>query len=286
MLHFCALLPLRWSHALAKPLAFLVWKFSDDTRRITRSNLALCFPELTLEQRELLARSSVLETAKFACELGRVWLKPVDVVLRSVVRVSGQDVLAQALAKKRGVIVLAPHIGNWELCGLHLDLCAQTTYLYKPPKMAGFEAAIVSYRGRAGAQLAPTSRKGIAMLVKALERGEIVGILPDQEPALDAGVFAPFFGVPALTMTLVAKLASRTGAAVVVMYAERLPAGRGFAIKIAESNPALADADPKLASAALNQVVERCVREVPSQYQWEYRRFKHQPDNTKNALYR
>lgn len=271
---------------MAVPLANILWKFSKDSRRITRCNLALCFPELTDAAREKLAHASILETTRFACELGRIWLRPVDEVLASVIAVSGQQFLEQALARGKGVIVLAPHLGNWELCGLHLDRCAQTTYLYRPPKLAGFEDAMVSYRARAGAQLAPTSRKGIAMLVKALERGEIVGILPDQEPAQDSGVFAPFFGVPALTMTLVAKLASRTEAAVVVMYAERLPAGKGFAIRIAEAESAVAAADSGQAAAALNRAVERCVREVPSQYQWEYRRFKHQPDNTKNALYR
>jgi len=271
---------------MATPLAYLANRFSADSRRITRHNLALCFPELSDIEREKLAQSSILETAKFACEQGRVWLRPVSEVLASIVSVSGQEFLERALARGKGVIVLAPHIGNWELCGLHLDRCAQTTYLYKPPKLEGFEEAIVSYRGRAGARLAPTTRKGIAMLVRALESGEIVGILPDQEPALDSGVFAPFFGVPALTMTLVAKLALRTGATAVVMYAERLSAGKGFAIRIAEVDSNVAAADPCVAASALNQVVEQCVREVPSQYQWEYRRFKHQPDNSKNALYR
>ncbi len=281
-----ALLPLRQAHALAVPLAAAVWNLSADARRITLRNLALCFPQMSQTEREQLARESILETAKFACELGRVWVRPVEEVLESVVEVTGQDVLEQALHRGKGVIVLAPHIGNWELCGLHLDRQAATTYLYRPPKLAGFETAMVAYRARAGAQLAPTTRKGIAMLVKALERGEIVGILPDQEPALDSGVFAPFFGVPALTMTLVSRLAARTDAALVVMYAQRLPEGRGFAIRIAPVGSALADPDAEIAAAALNEVVERCVREVPGQYQWEYRRFKHQPDHSKNALYR
>ena len=285
-LHFSALLPLRWAHAIATPIASIVWALSSDSRRITRCNLALCFPQLTEREREKLARASALETTKFACELGRVWLRSVDEVLASIVSVSGQEVLEIAFARGKGVIVLAPHIGNWELCGLYLDRRAQTTYLYKPPKLVGFEDAIVSYRGRAGARLAPTSRKGIAMLVKALERGEIVGILPDQEPALDSGVFAPFFGLPALTMTLVAKLAARTQATVIVMYAERLPQGKGFAIRISEADVGVAAEDLETAGAALNRQVERCVREVPVQYQWEYRRFKHQPDNSKNALYR
>jgi len=271
---------------MAVPLACLVRLFSSDSKRITRCNLALCFPELSDAEREKLVRASILETTKFACELGRIWLRPVDEVLASVVLVNGQEVLERALAKGKGVIVLAPHIGNWELCGLHLDRRARTTYLYRPPKLEGFEEAMVSYRGRAGAQLAPTTRKGIAMLVKALERGEVVGILPDQEPALDSGVFAPFFGVPALTMTLVAKLAFRTGAAIVVMYAERLSLGKGFSIRIAEADSKVGAEDPGTAAAALNQAVEQCVREVPSQYQWEYRRFKHQPDHSKNALYR
>ncbi len=286
MLRVTALLPLRQAHALAVPLAAAVWNLSADARRITLRNLALCFPQMSQTEREQLARESILETAKFACELGRVWVRPVEEVLESVVEVTGQDVLEQALHRGKGVIVLAPHIGNWELCGLHLDRQAATTYLYRPPKLTGFETAMVAYRARAGAQLAPTTRKGIAMLVKALERGEIVGILPDQEPALDSGVFAPFFGVPALTMTLVSRLAARTDAALVVMYAQRLPEGRGFAIRIAPVGSALADPDAEIAAAALNEVVERCVREVPGQYQWEYRRFKHQPDHSKNALYR
>jgi len=280
------MLPLPLAHALAVPIGYAAWWLSSDAKRVTRRNLALCFPEKSEVEREILARSSIIETTKIACELGRIWLRPVDEVLAAVRSVSGQDVLERALAHKKGVIVLAPHLGNWELCGLHLDRCAQTTYLYKPPKLAGFESAMVSYRARAGAQLAPTSRKGIAMLVKALERGEIIGILPDQEPALDSGVFAPFFGLPALTMTLVGKLASRTGAAVVVMYAERLPSGKGFAIRIAPALARVADLDVNVAAAGLNEAVERCVRELPSQYQWEYRRFKHQPDNSKNALYR
>ncbi len=286
MLRVTALLPLRQAHALAVPLAAAVWNLSADARRITLRNLALCFPQMSQTEREQLARESILETAKFACELGRVWVRPVEEVLESVVEVTGQDVLEQALHRGKGVIVLAPHIGNWELCGLHLDRQAATTYLYRPPKLTGFETAMVAYRARAGAQLAPTTRKGIAMLVKALERGEIVGILPDQEPALDSGVFAPFFGVPALTMTLVSRLAARTDAALVVMYAQRLPEGRGFAIRLAPVGSALADPDAEIAAAALNEVVERCVREVPGQYQWEYRRFKHQPDHSKNALYR
>jgi len=253
--------------------------------RITRTNLGLCFPELTQPQLDQLAKDSLIETAKTACELGRIWIRAAPQALEHIVCVSGQEILQSALNDSKGVIILAPHLGNWELCGLFLDSKCQSTYLYKPPKLAAFEEAMLAYRGRLGAQLAPTTGKGVAMLVKALGRGEIVGILPDQEPNWDSGVFAPFFGVDALTMTLVAKLARRTGARVLSIFAKRLANGQGFEIVVAEARAGIDNVDLDLAAKALNETVEDCVRQAPSQYQWEYRRFKRQADGTKNALY-
>lgn len=201
-------------------------------------------------------------------------------------RVCGQEILDEALQQNKGVIMLAPHLGNWELCGLFLDSIRQSTYLYKPPKLEAFEEAMIGYRGRLGAKLAPTTAKGIAMLVKALGRGEIVGILPDQEPNWDSGVFAPFFGVDALTMTLVGKLANRTDARVLSIFAKRLNHGEGFEIVVANARPGIVDKDLEVAAKELNATIEECVQLAPSQYQWEYRRFKRQPDGSKNSLYR
>jgi len=237
-------------------------------------------------ERDALARRSLIETARTACELGQVWINPPSKSLAKIVKYTGKEHLDEALAKGSGIIILAPHLGNWELCGLFLDSCGQSTYLYKPPKLAAFEPKMLHYRGRLGAKLAPTSAKGVAMLLKALGRGELVGILPDQEPNLDSGVFAPFFGVDALTMTLVSKLANRTEASVLSIFAKRLEGSEGFEIVIQPARSNVADQDIAAATQALNETVEDCVRLAPAQYQWEYRRFKRQPDNTKNALYR
>lgn len=281
----CNLLPLPVAHGLGACIGTLAWWLKTESSRITSANIRLCFPKLTEQQADLLTRQSLVETAKTACELGKIWIGPADRAVGHIARVSGLEILNEALNEKRGVIVLAPHLGNWELCGLFLDSKSQSTYLYKPPKLAGFEQAMISYRSRLGAKLAPTTAKGVAMLVKALSRGEIVGILPDQEPNWDSGVFAPFFGVDALTMTLVAKLAKRTNATVLSIFAKRLPGGKGFEIVIAKARAGVDQEDLELAATALNETVAECVRQAPSQYQWEYRRFKRQPDGSKNALY-
>lgn len=274
------------AHHVGSVIGRCAWWLKTSSCRITRINLALCFPEMSLAERDALTRHSLIETAKTACELGIIWASPVPRVLDLIVKVSGEEVLNQAIAKETGLIVLAPHLGSWELTGLYLENRFRCTFLYKPPKLAAFNETLIRYRSRLGAQLAPTSAKGVAMLLKALGRGEVVGILPDQEPSVDSGIFAPFFGVNALTMTLVAKLAQRTDAEVVCMFARRLPGGSGFELVVNNVFPGIKDADLSAAATALNATVEDCVRQAPCQYQWEYRRFKHQPEQSKNALYR
>lgn len=285
VLRVCSWLPLRVNQALGAFIGLFAYYFPSDSRKVTQANLKLCFPELTDNELKLLTRQSLIETGKTGCEFGYIWHASLTKVLASIAKVANREILDNALEAKKGVIVLAPHLGSWETCGPFLTNCAPTTYLYKPPKLAGFEASMVAFRSRGSASLAPTNRKGIAMLIKALERGEIVGILPDQEPNEEGGVFAPFFGVSALTMTLISRLAAKTGATVVTVFAKRLSKGQGFEIIFGAARPGIDSEDPVTAATALNLCVEDCVRQVPSQYQWEYRRFKRQPDNSKNSLY-
>lgn len=132
-------------------------------------------------------------------------------------------------------------------------------------------------REKTGSKVFPTNRKGVAAMFNALRRGECAGILPDQEPELEGGVFVPFFGIEALTMTLVSKLARKTEAAVVFGYARRLPAAEGFELVFKLADPAIYSEDLAESVTALNAGVEACVREVPAQYQWEYKRFRKVP---------
>lgn len=274
------------AHGLAGVIGRVNYRLNGVAVHVTRRNLSLCFPDMNEAERESVVKQSLIDTTKTGCELGLAWIAPVEKARSTIRKVTGIELVEQARAQGRGVIVLAPHIGNWEIGGLLLSTYGPTTYLYKPPTLKGFEEIMIRVRTRAGAALAPTNRKGVAALVKALERGEIVGILPDQEPKAEGGVFAPFFGHQALTMTLVPKIAARTKALVLTMMTRRMENSMGFELIFAPAVAGVDDEDVLVAATAMNQSVENCIVQAVSQYHWEYRRFKRQPDNTKNALYR
>lgn len=286
LLQLCSRLPLSANQTLGTMVGTVAAWLPTESRTITRANIRLCYPSLSVGERKRMVRQSLIETAKTACELGLAWEAPVNKALAAVVCVRGHEMVSAALALKKGVIIVAPHLGNWEICGTYLTTLGPTTYLYKPQKHPVFEELILAARSRSGAVLGPTNRKGVAMLIKALERGEIVGVLPDQEPKMDGGVFAPFFGADALTMTLVSKLAARTGAIAITAFAKRLPAGAGFEIVLNRTRSGVASTDATEAATALNLSVEDCVRQTPTQYQWEYKRFNRLPDGSKNPIYR
>jgi KDO2-lipid IV(A) lauroyltransferase len=151
------------------------------------------------------------------------------------------------------------------------------TILYKPAKIAGLNTLIAGARARAGAELVATDRQGVVRLTRVLQQGGATGILPDQQPK-EGGVFAPFFGHQAYTMTLASKLAARTSAVVLFIFTKRLPKGSGYELFCLPADAEIADADTQVATAALNRSVEQCVRLAPEQYQWEYKRFRKRPE--------
>ncbi len=250
-------------------------------RKTTRQNLKLCFPDLDNEQLMLMIQQSLQHTAKTAMEMGKCWLWPIEEILNMIVEIDGEEVLNEARSAGKGVIILAPHLGNWEVFGYYISEQNPSTFLYQPSKIEYFDKMIKSARSRGKTFLAPTNRQGVAQLLKALKKGEQVGILPDQEPTQEGGEFATFFGVPAFTMTLVTRLVARTGARVICGYAERLPKGRGFKLHIKHADPMIYDADLKVSVEGLNRTVEDCVKQSVVQYQWEYKRFKRRLDGSR-----
>ncbi len=278
-------MPLRLIHALGDLVGWLMYLYPTASKRTTIRNLQMCFPEKEESEIRQLAKESLQETAKAALELGRIWMTSVPEVLSLVVKTTNMDLVNAAVERGKGLIVVAPHLGNWEIYGLKITSVAPTTYLYKPPKLPVFDKAMTGFRSRGGAQIVPTNRQGVMQLVKALQRGEIIGILPDQEPDLNGGVFAPFFKIDALTMTLVSKLAARTGASVVCGFAKRLPKSAGYEVIFRSVDAEISSDDAVLAATALNNSVESCVREAISQYQWEYKRFKKRPPGDERRLY-
>lgn len=271
-----ALLPLGLLRGIGSLAGRVVWWINGRSARVTRTNIALCFPELSPAEQTRLARQSLAETAKTAMEAGAVWRNSWLWLERRIVTKEGDDLLRAKLAEGKGVLVLAPHHGNWEVVAPYLASVANLTAMYQPLDNPKMDELVLAGRSKLNITMAPTNRKGVMMLFKALQGGTIVGILPDQVPARDAGgEVAPFMGQPALTMTLVHGLIQRTGCAVCSCYAERVPGG--FKIVVLEADPAIYSADQHTSVAGLNASVAACVRRAPAQYQWEYKRFRRLP---------
>ncbi|GGO77423.1 lipid A biosynthesis lauroyl acyltransferase [Marinobacterium nitratireducens] len=280
ILGLLALLPLKWAHALGGWLGRR--QARDRSGKLaanTWRNLEMCFPELDDAARDRLATESLEHTGRTSAEMGMSWFWSPRRSLKKVRSVHGEEVVRQALAEGRGVILMAPHLGNWELLNLYVsNRYRPFTAMYKPPQLKLIDDLIRRRRARLGTDMAPANASGVRMVMKALKRGEMVGILPDQQPDRSGGIFAPFFGIEALTMKLVPQLARQTGARVICGYARRLPKGEGYDIHFRTAEDGVGDRDLQQAAAAMNRSVEACVRALPEQYQWEYRRFSERPE--------
>ncbi|MDW7746973.1 lysophospholipid acyltransferase family protein [Halomonas sp.] len=258
---------------LARLLGPLVERLSRRERRVTRTNLAQVYPSRSDAERRRLSRQSLAHSTATMLELGFAWMGDPERVEAAILEVHGRELLDGARAEGRGVIVLAPHFGNWEVLNFWLSGHFPFTAMYEPPKLAPLDPIIRQGRERRGARLVPTNPRGVAALLKALKRSEAVGILPDQEPDWGSGVFAPFFDRPAYTATLLPKLVARTEARVVTGVALRLP-GRGFALHFLAADPRVYDPDEVTSATGVNASVEAAIALEPAQYQWEYKRYR------------
>jgi len=271
-----ALLPLAAVRRLARGLARVAAWLKQDIYRIAQINIGLTQPHLDDHAQAELAFEALASTLCTSLEMPLVWRRDNRWLEPKIQQVVGEQHLLEVLQDKQGVIVICPHVGNWEVFGRYLPRYAPTTNLYQKPKYEALDTLVKRGREQSGARLVPTNQRGIAQLLKSLQRGEIVGMLPDQVPKNDAGIYAPFFSVPALSMTLVHRLIQRTGCRAVLGYALRQ--GSGFAIYF---KPALSDIyseDQQRSVAALNAMVEMSTAEDIAQYQWSYKRFKLLPD--------
>ncbi len=276
-LRITAAVPFRINHAIGYGLGVLLAWIPNGARRVTRRNLAYCFPELDPTERRRLERASLAHLARGILELGAVWLWPAHRTLELVREIDGLESLKSALDEGRGAIMLTPHLGAFEITGLFCTHYGPATALFRPSRI-GLDQELCRWRGRLGNRLVPTDRKGVLAVRRALERGEVAGILPDQNPPSGGGIFAPFFGIQAYTMTLVSRLAIATGAPVLLIVAERLPHGRGFRVICRRMSDEICRKPVEQSVCAMNREIEAAIRRAPEQYLWSYKRFKKRPD--------
>lgn len=269
-------LPFRGVGALGAAGGWLMYRARSREVRNARINLKMCFPEMPDDEREFLVRRNLVETGRSMAQMGRVWVgRQLD--LSELVDENGFEAAGRALLERgNGVIFALPHLGNWELIGESIMRITQTTALYRPPRMGFMDGIMRAGRGRTGVTPVPIDRSGLKALHAALQRGEGVVILPDQVPKTTgaSGVVAPFFGHPAMTMTLIGRLARRHHSPVLFCCAVRDEQTGKHRMHHFEGEAAIGADSLEEAAAALNRDVERCAREFPAHYQWTYRRFE------------
>ncbi|MBD9536897.1 MAG: lauroyl acyltransferase [Stenotrophomonas sp.] len=271
-------LPWSWQRTLADTVAWLWGGIDARESRVTRRNLELAYPELGADQRRRLHRQILRTTARQALETLYLWTHdPADNLARHLKQRNGQALYDAALASGKGVIVIAPHYGNWELLNQWLAERGPIAIVYAPPENPVGDEFLQLCRGGDNVRQVRAEGPAVRQLFKVLKDGGATGILPDQQPKNGDGEFVPFFGVQALTMTLVNRLAERTGATLLYAWCERIGPDLEFALHVEPAEPAIADADLPTAVATLSAGIERIARRDPSQYQWTYKRYTLRP---------
>ena len=277
-LRLFALLPWRAVQAVGAAIGWLMWKLPNRSREVTRINLAGCFAHLPADQRERLVGESLRDIGKTLTESACAWIWPANKTLGLIKQVEGMHVLQDALNSGKGVVLISSHLGNWEVLLQYVCSLCKPIILYRPIKLKAVDELLVKQRVQLGNSLAPSTKEGILSLVKQVRKGGVAGIAADPEPSLSSGVFVPFFGVPALTSKFVPSLVKDRKAEAVFMHALRLDDGSGYRVVIEAAPDALYGDDIEAAVAALNQGIEKQVRQAPSQYMWNMKRFKKRPE--------
>lgn len=269
-------LPRGLQDGLGRWLGGLAWRANGREPKVARRNLELALPALPAAEREALVGEVMRETGRASLETLRLWTRPRADALSLVAGCVGLDRLEGAEAAGQGVIIAAPHYGSWELLVEFMAARGPFSLVYRVPESAAGDGFLRLARGGENVRLVPAEATAMRPLWRALQAGEVVGITPDHQPKLGGGEFAPFFGVPALTLSLIPKLAARTRAAVLVGFAERGADGR-YTLHFEPAPAAIADEDLVAATTAMNAAVEAVARRDLRQYQWTYKRYTLRP---------
>ncbi len=267
--------PLWLLHALGAALGWLAYALSPSYRSRLRANAAQA--GVSVADR----RASVAEAGRLVAELPYLWLRPAALPIGPSLAWEGRELIEAAHAEGRGIVFLTPHMGCFEVTAQAIaqDFAAghgPITVLYRPARKAWLREMEEASRARPGLATAPATLAGVRQMIRALRRGEAVGLLPDQVPPEGMGVWAPFFGREAYTMTLAARLVQQTGAVPLLIWGERLPRGAGYRVRVTPLAEPLPPGEAAQAECAaiVNRAMERLILQAPGQYLWGYHRYK------------
>jgi len=275
-------IPISLSQYLGMGLGWLVYYFNIREVKISRRNLQLCYPDMPLYEREKLLKASILSFGMQSFEIAYLWFGKRNRGMSLITEVSGQEVFQSAINDQKGIVVILPHLGNWEVVNAYVLSHIPGVAMYSPARLPEVDTLMHQGREKTSLELAEANKRGVIYLMKRLMQGGNLFILPDQEPERSGGEFAAFFGHEALTMTLISKMLQKTQATPILAYAERLGPNKGFNIVFKPVNDAILENDMTNSLSALNASVEESIREIPSQYMWGYKRFRKRPEGQKS----
>jgi KDO2-lipid IV(A) lauroyltransferase len=262
-------LPLVVVQTLGWCAGWLAWRLPSRYKNRAVQNLKQAFPDSDAQT----LRAAMLSSGQLIYEMPFWWTRRDDAFLNTKVACDNWQQFDEALALKKGVILLSPHAGCFELLGPVYSSRYLSTVLFRPPRVAWLQDWIIQMRTRTQLTMAPANQLGVRTLVKTLLRGHTIGILPDQVPVEGEGVWAPFFGKPAYTMTLVQRLQQLSGATIFILGAKRNGLGKGYTLLHKKLEHALPE-DAVAAASIINQEMQTMIAQMPEQYLWGYNRYK------------
>lgn len=268
-----ALLPLSLLQLIASWIAILLNSYNSSMKRITRINLQLAYPDLSPQQQKIFIKNSLKSQCMTYVESIKCWGMPPEYNLALLKNIYGEQYFTEALANKKGVIVVIAHFGCWELLNAWLNLYSAPMIMYKPNKNKGIDRFMLEARQRLNATLVPTDENGVRSIFKHLKQGGLTVILPDHLPKESGGIYSPFFGQKALSTTLVSKLASKTQCNVIGLSCIRDEVS-GFNVHCSRLSDDILSKDLQTSVDSLNQNLEAMINIAPEQYLWSYKRFR------------
>jgi len=266
---------LKYIHFLGEISGFLLSIVPNSIKSTTKTNLKLCFSDKTSKEIDILTRKSLKETSKSLLESGKSWIAYPKLDINKLVEVEGRDLILRSLEEGRGVILFTPHIGNIEILINFVANNFKSTIPYTPAKISALDSIMNSARDLMGANMVKADSGGVKSSLIALKEGNLIMMASDQVPKKSNGIISNFFGVSALTVSLISTLSKKTKSPCHSVVCLRRSGGQGFRIIFSEKINQLNDLDVQDGVNLMNRELEKCIMKAPEQYAWEYKRFKH-----------